>query len=174
MISTVILVTVSYLLPVWAARHAGLDPKDWLTGAWVKAADLISGKWLGTAVVIGGMVSAIGAFNSLLLSYSQLPVVLAQDGVLPAAFAWRTRRTGAPWVAIFVGSVAYCCCLGLGFGRLVLFDVLLYGLSLSLEFVALVELRVRVPNLTPAFRFPGGLVGAVAVGVLPMALLAAA
>jgi len=174
MIVTVILVTVTYLLPVWAARHAGLDPKDWLTGAWVKAAGLISGKWLATAVVIGGMVSAIGAFNSLLLSYSQLPVVLAQNGLLPAAFAWRGRRTGAPWVAILVCSVAYCCCLGLGFGRLVLFDVLLYGLSLSLEFIALVVLRVREPNLPRAFRVPGGLIGAVVVGVLPMALLVAA
>jgi amino acid transporter len=174
MIISVILVTVTYLLPVWAARHAGLDPKGWLTGAWVKAAELVSGGWLGTAVVIGGMVSAIGAFNSLLLSYSQLPVVLAQDGSLPAAFAWRTRRTGAPWVAILVCSIAYSCCLGLGFGRLVLFDVLLYGLSLLLEFIALVVLRVREPNLPRAFRVPGGMVGAVVVGILPMALLAAA
>src|SRR5258708_28560749 len=60
MIITVILVPVSYLLPVWAARHAGLDPKGWLAGAWVQAADLISGEWLRTAVVIGRMLNPIG------------------------------------------------------------------------------------------------------------------
>src|SRR5260370_32096732 len=99
---------------------------------------------------------------------------MAQGGVIPAGLVWRTRGTGAPWVAILGCSVAYCCCLGLGFGRLVLFDVLLYGLSRSLEFIALVVLRVREPNLPRAFRVPGGLVGAVVVGVLPMALLVVA
>ena len=174
MILTVSLVTLSYVLPVWAARHAGLDPKDWLTGAWVDAGSLISGTWLGTAVMIGGMVSALGSFNSLLLSYSQLPVALAEDGLLPRIFCQRNERTGAPWVAILACSLAYCGCLGLGFGRLVLFDVLLYGLSLLLEFIALVVLRIREPELPRPFRVPGGLFGVVAVGVFPMALLVAA
>jgi len=174
MIITVALVTLSYVLPVWAARHVGLDPKDWVTGAWVNAASLIAGNWLGTAVVIGGMGSALGAFNSLLLSYSQVPVALAEDGLLPRIFGQRSERTGAPWVAVLACSLSYCLCLGLGFGRLVLFDVLLYGLSLLLEFIALVVLRIREPSLPRAFRVPGGLLGAVTVGVLPMALLVAA
>jgi len=56
----------------------------------------------------------------------------------------------------------------------VLLDVLLYGLSLALEFIALVVLRIREPGLARPFRVPGGLPGAIAVGVLPMALLVAA
>jgi amino acid transporter len=174
MIITVILVTATYVLPVWAARHAGMDSKSWSTGSWVNAADLISGPWLGTAVVIGGMVSAIGTFNSLVMSYAQVPVALADDGLLPRAFALRTTKTGAPWVAILVCSGAYACCLGFGFSRLVLLDVLLYGLSLLLEFIALVVLRIREPGLPRVFRVPGGLFGAVAAGVLPMGLLIAA
>ena len=174
MLITVLLVTVTYVLPVWAAHRAGLDPKSWTTGAWVTAADVISGGWLGTSVVIGGMVSAIGTFNSLVMSYSQVPVALAEDGLFPRVFARRTARLGAPWVAILVCSAAYACCLGLGFSRLVLLDVLVYGLSLLLEFVALVVLRIREPQLPRKFRVPGGLVGAIAVGILPMALLIAA
>jgi len=171
MLITVLLVTATYVMPVWAAQRAGLDPKSWTTGSWVTAADVISGGWLGTAVVIGGMVSAIGTFNSLVMSYSQVPVALAEDGLFPRVFARRTGRLGAPWVAILVCSAAYACCLGLGFSRLVLLDVLVYGLSLLLEFVALVVLRIREPQLPRKFRVPGGLVGAIAVGVLPMALL---
>jgi amino acid transporter len=55
---------------------------------------------------------------------------------------------------------------------LITLDILLYGLSLSLEFVALVVLRIREPHLPRPFRVPGGLFGAVAVGVFPVLLLA--
>ena len=50
-------------------------------------------------------------------------------------------------------------------------DILLYGASSTLEFVALVVLRVREPNLARPFRVPGGMVGAVLVGLAPILLL---
>src|SRR5262249_41903466 len=50
-------------------------------------------------------------------------------------------------------------------------DILLYGTSLLLEFVALVVLRIREPELPRAFRVPGGMFGAIAVGITPMLLL---
>jgi hypothetical protein len=53
-------------------------------------------------------------------------------------------------------------------------DVLLTGLSILLEFWALVALRIREPELARPFRVPGGLAGAVAVGVPPLALVIAA
>jgi amino acid transporter len=62
-------------------------------------------------------------------------------------------------------------CLGLGFERLVTIDILLYGCSLSLEFLALIFLRIREPELPRSFRVPGGLFGAVAVGIAPVLLL---
>jgi amino acid transporter len=62
-------------------------------------------------------------------------------------------------------------CLGLGFARLVTIDILLYGTSLVLEFVALAVLRFREPNLPRPFRVPGGLFGAIAIGIPPALLL---
>jgi amino acid transporter len=174
MLVTVILVTASYVAPVWAVRRAGLDPAAVSAGTWAAAADAIAGGWLGTLVVIGGMVGAIGTFNALVMSYAQVPVVLAEDGFLPRVFTRRTAKTHSPWVAILVCAAAYALCLGFGFSRLVLLDVLLYGLSLALEFIALVVLRIREPGLARPFRVPGGLPGAIVVGVLPMALLVAA
>jgi amino acid transporter len=50
-------------------------------------------------------------------------------------------------------------------------DILIYGLSLSLEFVALVVLRIREPELARPFRVPGGMFGAVAIGIVPVLLL---
>jgi amino acid transporter len=62
-------------------------------------------------------------------------------------------------------------CLGLGFERLVTIDILIYGTSLLLEFIALIVLRVREPNLSRPFKVPGGMFGAIAIGFFPMVLL---
>jgi amino acid transporter len=91
--------------------------------------------------------------------------------MLPQAFGKLHPRSRAPWVAIIVCAIGWAMCLGLGFERLVTIDILLYGCSLSLEFIALVVLRIREPELPRPFRVPGGLFGAVAVGIAPMLLL---
>ncbi len=49
--------------------------------------------------------------------------------------------------------------------------MILYGLSLLLEFVALVALRIREPHVIRPFRVPGGMVVAVLLGVLPALLI---
>jgi amino acid transporter len=95
---------------------------------------------------------------------------MAQDGMLPKAFASLNRRR-APWVAIIVLAIGWAFCLGLGFERLVTIDIMVYGASLTLEFAALIWLRVREPDLKRPFRVPGGMFGAVAVGIAPVLLL---
>jgi amino acid transporter len=116
------------------------------------------------------MFSAFGMFNALVMSYSRLPLAMAQDGMLPKIFGKLNRRR-APWVTIIALAIGWACCLGLGFARLVTIDILIYGLSLSLEFVALVVLRTREPELARPFRVPGGMFGAVAIGIAPVLLL---
>ena len=174
MLATVGLVAATYLVPVGAAAYAGLDPGRFTTGAWVDAARAVGGPWLGCAVVFGGMICGVGMFNALLLSYSRLPLALAEDGYFPRWLAVRHPRTGAPWASIVLCSLAYAACLGIGFLRLVELDVLLYGVSLLLEFAALVALRVREPGLLRPFKIPGGVIGAALTGVGPLVLLATA
>jgi len=123
------------------------------------------------ALVLGGMMSAFGMFNALVMSYSRLPLAMSQDGMLPAVFQKLHPKTRAPWVAIVVCAAGWAMCLGLGFERLVTLDILLYGMSLTLEFVALVALRIKEPNLRRPFKVPGGLPGAILLGVCPVALL---
>jgi amino acid transporter len=166
------LVALTYVIPIAAMRAAGVDSSHWETGSWVDAARTFGGATLAAAVVAGGMMSAFGMFNALCLSYSRLPAVLAEDGYLPRVLARRFRRGGAPWVAVLACSTAWTLSLGLSFERLVSLDILVYGTSLVLEFVALVVLRVREPQLPRPFRVPGGTVGAAALGVGPVAMLA--
>jgi amino acid transporter len=96
---------------------------------------------------------------------------MADDGYLPRVLSRRTRGSGAPWVSVIVCSVGWTLSLGFSFERLVSLDILLYGTSLVLEFVALVVLRVREPRLRRPFRVAGGRVGACLLGVGPTALL---
>lgn len=51
-------------------------------------------------------------------------------------------------------------------------DVLLTGLSILLEFVALVALRIKEPDLPRLFRIKGGLAGAIFLGMPPAILIA--
>src|SRR5260370_18573803 len=121
-------------------------------------------------MVEGGRGSGLGMFNALVMGYSRLPLAMAQDGMLPGFFGKLNQRR-APWVTIIALAIGWACCLGLGFERLVTIDILIYGASLTLEFVALVVLRIREPELARPFRIPGGMFGAVAVGIAPVLLL---
>jgi len=173
-LTAVALVALAYVIPLAAMRFAGVDPSGWDTGSWVDVARVYGGAPLAVAVVLGGMVSAFGMFNALCLSFSRLPAVLAEDGYLPAIFARRLPKSGTPWVAVLACAAGWTLSLGLSFERLVSLDILLYGTSLLLEFVALVVLRVREPGLPRPFRIPGGTLAAAAMGVGPVALLAVA
>jgi amino acid transporter len=171
MIAAVILVLLTYILPVLAVYVTGVPASAFETGSWADLAGLIGGNWLRVALVLGGMMSGFGMFNALVMSYSRLPLAMAQDGMLPRVFARVHPKTRAPWVAILVCATGWALCLNLGFERLVTLDIMLYGASLSLEFITLVALRLREPQLQREFRVPGGLAGAVLAGVFPMLLL---
>ena len=171
MLLSVLLVALTYILPVAAVAMTGIAPSAFETGFWADLAGMMGGPWLRVALVLGGMLSAFGMFNALVMSYSRLPLAMAQDGMLPRIFAKVHPRTNAPWVAILVCAIGWALCLGLGFDRLVTLDVMLYGLSLMLEFVALIALRVKEPKLRRPFPVPGGMWGAALIGVFPLLLL---
>ncbi len=177
MIAAVILVALTYVLPFAAVYLTGapsaLFGED---GSWATVAGALGGKiagfeWLRFLIVLGGMMSAFGMFNALVMSYSRLPLAMARDGMLPKVFGKTSRRTNAPWLAILICAACWACCLGLGFKRLVTLDIMLYGASLMLEFVTLVVLRIKEPELKRGFRVPGGMTGAVLTGVFPLLLL---
>ncbi|MFY9753229.1 MAG: APC family permease [Candidatus Acidiferrales bacterium] len=179
MLVAVVIVSLTYVLPFAAMWLTGVPSSAFETGSWADLAGLMGGAVGGpllargfrVALVLGGMMSAFGMFNALVMSYSRLPLAMAQDGMLPSVFGKLQPKTRAPWVAIMVLAAGWALCLGLNFERLVTLDVLLYGASLTLEFVALVALRIKEPHLPRPFRVPGGLAGAILVGVFPALLL---
>ncbi|MGB2656574.1 MAG: APC family permease, partial [Candidatus Acidiferrum sp.] len=180
MIAAVVLVSLTYVVPFVAVYFTGIPSSAFAAdGSWAAIAGLIGGRiagfeWLRFLIVIGGMMSAFGMFNALVMSYSRLPLAMARDGMLPKVFAKTSAKTHAPWVAILVCAACWALCLGLGFKKLVTLDIMLYGASLMLEFVTLVVLRIREPELKREFKVPGGLAGAITCGIFPLLLMSLA
>jgi amino acid transporter len=179
MLLAVVVVSLTYVLPFAAMWLTGISASAFETGSWADLAGLMGGlvagawgaRWLRFALVLGGMMSAFGMFNALVMSYSRVPLAMGQDGMLPRALSKLHPKTNVPWVSVVVLAACWAVCLPLGFERLVTLDVLLYGLSLMLEFVALIVLRIKEPNLRRPFRVPGGVPGAILLGVCPLLLL---
>jgi amino acid transporter len=173
LLSTALIAGV-YVIGVLAAAVTGLPPAEWSSGAWVEIGARSGGRLLAVAVALGAAVSALGLYMAQLLSWSRLPVALAEDRWLPAGLGRRNARTHAPVRAVVLGGVLSALCIGVGLRELVGINVFLYGASLVLELVALVVLRVREPDLARPYRIPGGLAGAILTAALPTALLALA
>jgi amino acid transporter len=169
MLWSAMLVTVSYVIPLAAMAWAGVPVGSLSTGSWADVARTLVGPWLGVAIVVGGTLTSTGMFNALTMSYARLPMVLAEDHMLPGVLARRNRR-GVPWVAVLACAAAWALALRFSFERLISLDIMLYGASLILEFVALVVLRLREPNLERPFR-AGSFAMACLVGTIPTLLI---
>ena len=109
MLVAVVIVSLSYVVPTAAMWMTGLPSTAWETGSWADIAGLLGGPLLRIALVLGGMISAFGMFNALVMSYSRLPLAMAQDGMLPKIFGKIHPRTRAPWVAIVVCAIGWAC-----------------------------------------------------------------
>ena len=169
MLASTGLVAMSYILPLAAMAFAGLSVQSFSTGDWTTAAESLGGPILGIAVVAGGAISGIGMFNALVMSYTRLPMAMAEDGTIPR-FVARRNRQGVPWVSVLFCGVAWALALKLPFERLISIDLILYGSSLLLEFVALAALRLREPELERPFK-AGSFPVACLLGVGPAALI---
>jgi amino acid transporter len=174
MIAATALVAITYIVPLAFMALAGLSSAGFSTGDWVNAAHSVGGtglvgKGLGFAVVGGGAITGIGMFNALVMSYSRLPMAMAEEGMLPLVVARRNSR-GVPWVSVVLCGLAWGLALKLPFERLISIDLILYGSSLLLEFVALVVLRIREPELDRPFR-AGNFAVACLLGAGPAVLI---
>ena len=163
------IVTLSYVIPLAAMAWARVPVAAFTTGSWADVGRSMAGGWLGLAIVAGGTLTALGMFNALTMSYARLPMAMAEDGLLPPVLA-RTNERGVPWVAVLACAAAWALALPFNFERLISLDLILYGASLILEFVALIALRIREPELHRPFR-AGNFAMACMLGAAPAGLI---
>ncbi|MSV35267.1 MAG: APC family permease [Bryobacterales bacterium] len=173
---SILIVVITYVGPIAAVAATGLPSDKWSTGGWAEVARSVLGGGtlagvLAAAITVAGMIGAFGTCNALTMALSRLPAVLAEDGYLPKIFAGRHPKTGAPAVAILACALVWALALNLSFAKLIVLDVLLTGLSILLEFAALIVLRIREPELPRPYKVPGGMAGAVGIAICPVVLL---
>ena len=166
------IIILAYLLPVLAGLTAGVDWTTWGdTAGFPELAAAIGGRWLGIWMAIGGMFCAAGLFNAMILTNSRIPFSLAADKYLPQGLTAQHPVYGTPVVSIIVCAVIYAVLSIQTFSSLLNVTVVLYGVSLLLQFAALIALRIREPRMRRPFKIPGGLPVVLLIALLPAVIL---
>src|ERR1039458_2545211 len=168
-LGVVLLVAIAaYLAPVFAGLAVTTSPDAWSESrGWPVIAAQAGGHWFGLLLAGAALLAMWSIFNSQLLYSSRLPYVMARDGWLPAPLAAVSRRTAMPVGALIASCAVSSVFAALSFGKLVVIDVLLYSAALALEYVALLVLRWKQPEMERPFRIPGGWTGVVLVSLAP-------
>lgn len=170
MAAAVVLVTVAYLLPVVVGVGVDQHWEQWEEGYFPKVAAAIGGDWLGTWLMVGGLISAVGLLSALLLTSSRVPYAMAERGMLPAPLKKLHRRYATPWVSILVNAAGVAALIPFSFQELIQVDMFLYAAALILEFAALVWLRFKASDMARPYRIPFGIKGVIALSIPPVAL----
>ncbi len=172
---TIPMITLIYLIPtVVALSVVGTGDIEWTAGAFTVVAEAIGGRWLGLLLAFGAVVSAIGLFSAWLLSYSRIPFALANDGYLPPSLAKVHSTRGTPINTIIIAGVICSLVTLLPFGQLAALSVLVGGCVLMLEFVTLIVMRRRFPELERPFKVPGGAAVPYVILALPATVISIA
>jgi glutamate:GABA antiporter len=123
--------------------------------------------WLMPAVAVMLVMGGFGGVSNWIIAPTKGLLVAAQDGNLPTVFQ-RTNQQGAP-VVMLVGQAIIVTLLSSLFlfmpsvnGSYWLLTALaaqLYMLMYLMMFLAVIKLRVKMPNHPRSFRIPGGTLG---------------
>ena len=169
---TIPMITLIYLLPtIVSLAVLGPNEVEWTAGAYNLVAESVAGKWLGTFLTIGALISAIGLYSAWLLQYSRIPSSLAEDGYLPESVSRLHPKWGTPVRAIIISAII-CSIAALGpFQSLVVVDVTIYAFALLLQFAALIALRIKHPTMRRPYKIAGGWFGLVLITLGPVFVL---
>ena len=156
---SVLMVFASYMFPLLVALGASdAEPVEWVDGYLSTVAIEIVGPWLGAWTVFAAGISNIGLFQAELSADSFQLMGMAERGHVPAIFAHRSVH-GTPTWSIVLGT-AFIVVLGVAdLDRLIEMLNFNYSISLLLEYLAFIKLRISRPDLHRPWRVPLGTVG---------------
>lgn len=132
---------------------------DTSMGTAVAASNLWSSPMAGQLLVLGGIGGILTSWNAFVLGASRLMFAMAQDGMLPKAFARLHPTHGTPHIAIL--AIGCACAFAPLAGRTILvwlvdagsFTIVVAYLFVAVAFLAL---RRNEPELSRPFKLPAG------------------
>jgi len=161
------MVIVVYFLVIWVSQFSGISAARLKDEGFPAVATIIGGHWLGALIAVGGMASCFGIYASVLLSVSRVPMVMAEDKLLPAKLNKQHKRFNTPYISIIVCSVVVSAMVHWDLEALFIIDVTIYGAGLALEYISLIKLRINEPDTYRPFKIPLGVKGLCMVIALP-------
>ncbi len=132
---------------------------NWTFGEFSRISIIMGHPVLAVVLTIGGMAMCLGLFNSLMLSSTRIFSTMADDNLLPSMFSKIHNKFQTPYIAIIFVSVLYSFLVLVDFKNLVVYDVFLYLIAISLEAIALIILRKKIPEDGLHFQIPFGKTG---------------
>ncbi len=164
------IVFIIYVMVLFSTLHYKISPNVLTDKGYPALGVIAGGWWLGAALAVGGMASALGLYAAVLLSVSRVPKVMADDGLLPAKIHELHSKFNTPYISIIICAAAVSCMILFSFEELIVIDVTLYGAGLFLEFITLIVLRITKPFANRPFRIPLSLAGLFIMMVFPVAI----
>ena len=161
------LVIVVYFFSILVAQQSHINFAKLTDEGFPALGELISGKWLGTIIAIGGMAGYLGIFAAVLLSVSRVPKVMADDNLLPQWFNKTHPKFGTPYISIITCALVVSLMVLWKFEELIIIDVIVYGAGLFLEYIALICLRIKEPDTHRPFKIRLNVTGLVLLTILP-------
>jgi amino acid transporter len=163
-------IVLVYIVATLAVHQSGIRAADLDNGKFPVLGTLVGGYWLGAMLSIGGMASSLGLYSAVLLSVSRIPQVMADDNLLPSWLCRLHSRFGTPYLSIIASSVVVSVLVLRTFSDLVVMDIVLYGAGMALEFVALLIMRIRQPQVHRPFRIPLNKTGLLLMILVPIGI----
>lgn len=169
---TIPIVVFFYFFPILVGVSIHSDWQNWRFGEFSFIANSMKLPFLGAILAVGGMVSCLGLFNSLLLSSTRVFSTMAEDRMFPHFFSLTHRYFNTPYLAIIFLAFVYSVLVLFDFENLIIYDVFLYLIAMLLEAISLIILRRKNPSKKSLFRIPFGDLGMyLIVGVAILVIL---
>ena len=156
----VVLVVVSYLLPLLVGLGVAGASSDWTLGYFAGVAQKVGGSWLAWWIVVAAAVSQLGQFEAEMSTDSYQLLGMAERGFIPALFSQRSQY-GTPTWAIVCSSIGVATMASFNFLQIVELLNVVYCIAEILEFAAFLWLRIKYPILHRPFRVPLSTTGCV-------------
>jgi len=163
-----------YFMSIFIAQSSGIDLAVLNDQGFPAVGSIVGGPWLGSLIAAGGMASALGLFSAVLLSVSRVPQVMSDDKLLPPKLHKLHPKYKTPYISIIACAVVVSGMVLWTFADLLVIDLTLYGAGLFLEFVALIALRIKLPNAVRPFKIKLNVFGLCLMTLIPFSVYAIA
>ena len=160
----------TYFLPTVVSLAALGGWQNWKDGYFSSAAFLIGGHWLGFAVNLAALITAVSLMNGTVVASTRMPFAMAEDGYLPRFLAKTHPRFKTPWLAIVCSAAIYAALSWHSLSQLIIVYSWLRVATTWMTVIAAWRMRKVAPEMKRPFVIPWGMAGVIYCVVAPLVI----